>query len=207
MKESKRNGLPFLTRLAYGSGNFASNLMAGTAVAYISYYYTDIAGLPVAAVGVILLMCRLLDGITDLIMGGIVEKTNTPEGKARPWIKRMAIPFGIATFLLFFSPGCGMVGKIIYAGATYVIGIAIIYTAISVPYNTLSALMSKTPQDMERLATMRTIFGLVGPLLIMTVSLPIVNALGGDQRAWSILAAIYGALGTILFLWVYFSSE
>lgn len=199
--------LPFVSKVAYGSGNFAANLMNATVGTFISFYYTEVAGLPIAAVGVILLLCRLLDGVSDLIMGAIVQRTRTKYGKARPWVLWMAVPFGIAVFLMFFSPNFGVTGKIIYAAATYMAGIAIIYTAISVPYNTLSALITRDADERTTIATMRQFFGFMGPLFVTTVTLPIVNRLGGGQRGWSILAAAYGILGAAIYLWVFFSTK
>lgn len=207
MKEPMSRRMSFGKKAVYGSGNFAANLMNCTVGTYISFYYTEIAGLPIAAVGVILLLCRLLDGVTDLCMGVIVENTKSRAGKARPWILRMAVPYGISVFLMFFSPGWGTTGKIIYAAATYMAGIAIVYTAISVPYNTLSALITTNPDDRTSLATMRQFFGFMGPLIITAISLPVVNALGADQRAWSILTAAYGVIGTVIYLVVYFSTK
>ena len=206
MKE-KVNRLSLKTKVIYGSGNFAANLMNNTVGAYISYYYTQVAGLPIAAVGVILLMCRLVDAVSDLLMGVIVENTHTKQGKARPWIKRMAIPFGIAVFLMFFSPNWGTAGKIIFAGATYCAGISIIYTAVSVPYNTLSALITNDQDDRTQLATMRQLFGFLGPLFVSACTIPMVNFLGANQMAWSIVAGAYGIIGAIIYLAVYFSTK
>lgn len=212
MKEEKemskgKGKLSSIQKVAYGSGNFATNLMNCTVGTFISFYYTEVAGLPIASVGVILLVCRLLDGVSDLVMGAIVQRTRTKYGKARPWILWMAIPFGISVFLMFFSPNFGTTGKIVYAAATYMAGIAIVYTMISVPYNTLSALITNDPDERTSLATMRQFFGFMGPLFVTTFTLPIVNKLGGGQSGWSIMAAIYGILGAILYLWVFFSTK
>ena len=212
MKEEKemskgKGKLSSIQKVAYGSGNFAANLMNCTVGTFISFYYTEVAGLPIASVGVILLVCRLLDGVSDLVMGAIVQRTRTKYGKARPWILWMAIPFGISVFLMFFSPNFGTTGKIVYAAATYMAGIAIVYTMISVPYNTLSALITNDPDERTSLATMRQFFGFMGPLFVTTFTLPIVNKLGGGQSGWSIMAAIYGILGAALYLWVFFSTK
>ena len=203
----KLQKLSMKTKVIYGSGNFAANLMNNTVGAYVSYYYTQVAGLPIAAVGVILLLCRLVDAVSDLAMGVIVENTHTKQGKARPWVKRMAIPFGIAVFLMFFSPNWGMAGKIIWAGATYCAGISIVYTAISVPYNTMSALITNDQNDRTQLATMRQLFGFLGPLFVSGCTIPLVNLLGGNQSAWSIVAGAYGIIGAIIYFAVYFSTK
>lgn len=207
MKSKNNIKLSFMSKVAYGSGNFAANLMNCTVGTYISFYYTEVAGLPIAAVGIILLLCRILDGVTDLCMGAIVERTQTKYGKARPWVLRMAIPFGVAVFMMFFSPSFGTTGKIIYAAATYMAGIAVIYTAVSVPYNTLSALITQDQNERTSLATMRQLFGFLGPLLITAISMPVINALGAGQMAWSILTGIYGIIGTAIYLWVFFSTK
>lgn len=206
MTQEKKK-LSTLQKIAYGSGNFSANLMNCTVGTFISFYYTEVAGLPIASVGVILLLCRLLDGVSDLIMGAVVQRTHTKHGKARPWVLWMAVPFGISIFLMFFSPGFGVAGKIVYAAATYMAGIALVYTMISVPYNTLSALITKDSDERTSLATMRQFFGFMGPLFVTTFTLPIVNRLGGGQKGWSILAAAYGVIGALLYLWVFFSTK
>ena len=203
----KKKGLPFFKKAIYGSGNLAANLMNCTVGSYISFYYTDVAGIPIAAAGLIMVLCKLVDAVTDLLMGVIVEKTNTKYGKARPWLLWMAIPFGISVFLMFYSPSWGVTGKIIFAAATYMAGISLVYTAISVPFNTLSVLITNTPEDRTDLATMRQFFGFVGPLIITSISMPIVNALGGGQSAWSVLAGAYGIIGTIIYLLVFFTTK
>lgn len=207
MMAEEKSKLKLIQKAAYGSGNFSANLMNCTVGTFISFYYTETAGLPIAYVGVILLLCRILDGVTDLIMGAIVQRTNTRYGKARPWILGMAIPFGISVFLMFFSPQWGTTGKIIYAAATYMAGIAFVYTMISVPYNTLSALITKDQNERTSLATMRQFFGFMGPLFVTTFTLPIVNGAGGGQKGWSVMAGIYGVIGAILYLWVFFSTR
>lgn len=191
MKQAIKKKMSMLQIVGYGSGCLGANLMNNTVSSFISFYYTEVAGLPIAAVGIILLACRLLDGVSDLVMGAVVERTYTREGKARPWVKRMAIPFGLSIFLMFMSPSFGMTGKIIWAVCTYIAGIAIIYTAVMVPYNTLSAVSTEDVDERTKLVTARNTFGFVGPLMIGAISMPIVNFLGARQFAWSVLTGIY----------------
>ena len=79
-------------RIAYGFGDFSSNIMYSAMSAFLMFYYTDIVGVGAAAVGVIMLCSRLFDGISDLIMGIIIDRTNSKYGKARVWILRLVIP-------------------------------------------------------------------------------------------------------------------
>lgn len=70
-------------KITYGFGNLAANLMITTANTFITFFYTDVVGLSLAAVGTILGLARLFDGISDLVMGGVVDKTRSKYGKAR----------------------------------------------------------------------------------------------------------------------------
>ena len=91
-------------RIAYGMGDFGCNIIYTAMTTYLLFYYTDYAGVNAAAVGVIMLISRFLDGLTDIAMGVIVDRTKTKYGKARPWILRMALPFAISGVLLFSVP-------------------------------------------------------------------------------------------------------
>ena len=91
-------------RLAYGCGDFSSNIMYSAMAAFLMFYYTDYIGVSAAVVGSIMLFSRIFDGISDLIMGVIIDHTKSPFGKARIWILRLVIPYAIGTVLLFSVP-------------------------------------------------------------------------------------------------------
>ena len=77
--------------------------MYSAVAAFLMFYYTDYVGVAAAAVGVIMACSRVFDGISDLIMGVIIDKTKSPFGKARIWILRLVIPYAVGTVLLFCS--------------------------------------------------------------------------------------------------------
>ena len=107
------------------------------------FYYTDYAGVSAFAVGAIMMISRVFDGISDLIMGVIVDRTKSRFGKARPWLLRMCVPFAIAGVLLFSVPSTWSdTPKLIYVFITYNLVSTVIYTAINVPYSALNALMT-----------------------------------------------------------------
>ena len=104
MEENKsviENKLKVSQKLTFGFGNLAANLLITTASGFITYYYTDVVGLSVGVVGLLLMFARWFDGFTDLIMGAIVDKTKSKYGKARPWLLWMSIPYAVA---LLVSP-------------------------------------------------------------------------------------------------------
>jgi GPH family glycoside/pentoside/hexuronide:cation symporter len=82
-------------------------------VMQLTYYATDFVGLSAGLVGALLLGSKIFDGITDLLVGFVINKTNTKLGKARPY-ELMIIPLWICTVLLFSVPDLGIVGKSVY---------------------------------------------------------------------------------------------
>ena len=72
--------------LCYAFGDAGCNFVWTTVGSFLTLYYTNSVGISAAAAGTLMLLTRLLDGISDLIMGSIIDRTNTRWGKARPWI-------------------------------------------------------------------------------------------------------------------------
>ncbi|MEY8463634.1 MFS transporter [Streptococcus merionis] len=202
--------IPVSERVTFGFGNLAANLMITTANGFITYFYTDVVGLTMSIVGTILLFARVFDGISDLAMGALVDRTSNANGKARPWIKRMILPYGLALVLLFTSPSFLPEGmKAIYAFATYVISLAGVYTMTMVPYNTLIG--TTTPDSKERgyLSTSRTIFGFGGAFLVNGAVLKIVEGFGEVTKAssWTKMAAVFALVSMVLLFVLYKNSK
>lgn len=191
--------LSFRTKFSYGLGNLSANLVITTANAFISYFYTDSVGIAAAMVGIILLAGRILDGVADIVMGIIVDRTKSKYGKARPWLLRLAIPYGLAMVLLFTTPAFGENGNVIYALVSYLFAM-FIYTGINVPYNTLMAMQTQEQNERTQLSAYRTSVGFLGALLINIITIPLVNALGGGSTGWLYMAIIYGVIGSALYL-------
>lgn len=199
-KVSPNRKLSSKEKVSYGLGNLSANLMITTANTFIVFFYTEISGIAAATVGTILMLARFFDGATDLGMGVLVDKTNSKYGKARPWLLWMAIPFMFAVILLFTSPDIGQNGKAIYALVTYIFAIGIVYTMISVPYNSMLVTLTQDQSQRGQLSISRSAFGLVGGMSVGIITLPLVNLLGGGQMGWTLMAVIYGVVGTLFYL-------
>ena len=116
--ENKKS-LKLNERISYACGDAASNVVWAALGAFVMMYYTDVAHIDPKAIGVVMLISRLLDGVSDLVMGLVVDHTKSRFGKARPWLLRIAIPFAIATTLMFSVPDFENKAKIIYIFVTY----------------------------------------------------------------------------------------
>lgn len=185
-------------RIAYGAGDMAVNITWAALGMFIIYFYTDVALIPAAAVGTLMLFGRIFDGVTDVIVGALVDKTDTRWGKARPWVLFGAIPFAACSTLLFAVPDTSISGKLIYAYVTYLL-MTIAFTAVCIPYGTINALMTRDVNERAKLNVFRMFMAQIGFLLVTTVTLPLVKRLGDDRRAWVIAFAILTSLSVLLF--------
>ena len=79
--------LKFSEKLAYGPGDFASNLIFTTVSTFLMYRYTDIYGLPAVVVGTILFVARFVDALWDLLPGTLIDRANTRSGQCRPYMR------------------------------------------------------------------------------------------------------------------------
>lgn len=164
----------------------------------LAYFYTDKVGMGLATVSMVTMLATLSDGISDLIMGRLVDKTNTKEGKCRPWLKRMIIPTFLAILLLTLVPKANPMVQSIYATLTLIFARAVVYTGITIPYFTLINFTTKSLEERGIMGNWRTIFNNVVGVVFGITLIPVTNALGGTQKSWVIFAAIIGLIGSLL---------
>ena len=197
--------LSMVERIAYGFGDFGGNLIYTAISSFLLVYYVSVVGISAAAAGSILAISRIFDGVSDLIMGRIVDKSNSKRGKALPWLVRMSIPMGICSVLMFTIPGgMGMTAKIVYAFITYNLVSTVFYTGYNVPYATLQGLMTLDSYERGLLGNFRMMLATAGTLFVnnvFTLIAQTVNGGGADnlyvaQKGWTV-ASIVMAVGFI----------
>lgn len=195
-------------RFAYGCGDFGCNIIYTAMSAFLLFYYTDYAGVSAMAVGTIMMISRIFDGISDIIMGVIVDRTHSRFGKARPWILRMCIPFAISGVLMFSVPASwSSTPKLVYVFITYNLVSTIIYTAINVPYSALNALMTQDPYERSVLSIFRNLLATAGTLTINTFTLPLVEYFGNNAGAWTKTFVLFGIVSIAAFLCTFFGTK
>ena len=152
-------------KIGYALGDGAANIAWRGVATFLFIFYTDVFGINPAAVGLLMLIARFSDGIIDIAMGVICDRTNSRYGKFRPWILWTAIPLGITLSLLFTSPKLGPTGKIIYAYATYLI-FFLVYTANNIPYGALMAVMTGDDKERTSLGSYRMVGAFTGGMVV-----------------------------------------
>ena len=169
--------LKITEKIGYALGDGAANIAWRGVATFLAIFYTDVFGISPAAVGLLMLIARFSDGIIDIIMGILCDRTNSKYGKFRPWILWTAVPLGITLSMLFTTPNFGSTGKIVYAYATYLL-FFLIYTANNIPYGALMAVM--TPDDKERtsLGSYRMVGAFTGGMIVQGALLFLVAHFG-----------------------------
>lgn len=188
-------------KVAYGLGDTASNIVFQTVMLFLAFFYTDIFGISPAVVGTMFIVVRVLDAITDPLMGGLADRTNTKWGKFRPYLLWLAVPFGLISVLAFTTPDLGEDGKVYYAYATYAL-LMMAYTAINIPYSALGGVLTADPKQRVSVQSYRFVFGMLGGLIVTAATLPLVQFFGKGDKAlgYQLTIAAMSALGVILFL-------
>ncbi len=205
--EGENRSLHMKERIGYGVGDFANNMMYSPVNSFFTYFLTNVAGLGAGVVGTLLLVSRLMDGVSDLIVGTAMEKIHSKHGKARPWLLWWCIPFAISLVLMFTAPDFGTTGKIVYAFLTYNLAVTVVYTAINLPFGSLAALMTKNQTERGYLNISKMVFAFAGGMVVNAATLPLVKFFGNDASAWQKTFIIYGIVAIILFLVVFFSTK
>lgn len=198
--------LSFKEKIGYGLGDMASNFYLGFFGLYLLYYYTDVYGLAPAAVGVMLLISKITDAISDPAMGLIADRTESRWGKYRPYLLWVAIPYGLLGFAIFFGPDLSPTAKLAYAYFTY-IGVMLAFTAINVPYSALLAVISPVAEERTKATMYRFMCAGAGGLLVAAFATPLVNWLGdGDDVIGFRLTITVFAVLSIAIFWFTFAT-
>lgn len=198
--------LGFREKLGYGLGDTASNFFFQVFNIFLLYYYTDIFGLSAAAVGTMFLVTKIVDAVSDPIMGLIADRTNSRWGKFRPYLLWAAIPYGVCGYAMFANPELSDSSKLVYAYVTYTL-MMLAYTAINVPYSALMGVISPSSTERTKVASYRFICAFAAAWLIGTFVTPLKNLLGGGDEAlgFQLTMVIFAVLSVVLF-WITFAT-
>ena len=185
----------------FGLGDAASHIVFDSSVAILAYFYTNIYGLPPAVMGTLFLVVRVLDAITDPIMGAIADQTKSRWGRFRPWLLIICVPFAVSCVLVYSTPNFEQTGKIVYAVVAYIF-MTLMYTAINIPYCSLGAAITADPKENLSLQSWRFAVAPIGGAMGTALILPLADLIAPGDRATGMQWAmgIFGVIGCIMFL-------
>ena len=196
--------------LGDGIGQLPLNVMS-TLVGQLTYFYTEKVGLAAGAVATMLLIAKICDAFSDLIMGKVMDKVNSPKGKCRPWFLWMLAPTVAIIILMFTVPHAASGVQMAYVLITNILISAVIYTAIAIPYGSIMAVRTESVEERGKMGIARTVFGYLIGMIIAVLLIPITNMLGpngvADQAAWIKVAVGFAILSGLSLLILYRSSK
>ncbi|GAK10077.1 MFS transporter [Geomicrobium sp. JCM 19038] len=185
----------------YGLGAYATFSLSTLVSTFLTFYYTDVVGLAAGVIGTLMIVSRIFDGVTDVLMGAAVDKTTSRHGKARPWLIWGSLPLGIAIVCLFSVPNLSVSHQISYAYVTFFVFLAV-YTLIAIPYKSLMGMLTLDQKSRSTANIYSTILNLSGALLVTVFTQPLASAIG-----WSAVAVIYAVIAIVLLYFTFLKTK
>ncbi|MDR3526421.1 MAG: MFS transporter [Rhizomicrobium sp.] len=200
--------LTVFEKFGYGLGDAASNLFWMSFIYFQVNFYTDVFGMAAGALATMLLITRVWDMATDVIVGLIADRTTTRWGKFRPYLLWMALPFGILSVLTFTTPAFAPTGKLIYAYVTLSL-MMLVYSAINIPYGALMGVISPDPQQRTSAASWRFSFAFVGGMVVAAFTQPLVAYFGKGNPVvgYEATMGVYALAAVAMFLLCFASTK
>ena len=165
-------------KIGYGFGDMSSSMFWKIFSYYLPFFYSNIFGLSLVDAGVLVLVTRIWDAVSDPMMGIISDRTQTKWGKYRPYLLWVAPFFSICGILLFTTPDLEYGGKLIWAYVTYILMMTV-YTGINVPYGAMLGVMTDDSNEKTVFSSFRMFFAYGGSFISLFLWEPLTNMMGG----------------------------
>lgn len=197
----KSKAFLYRQRFGYGLGDLACNLIWQMISLYLLYFYTDIMQLNAADIAGMFVVCRIIDAITDVLVGFAIDKTNTRWGKSRPWFLFGAVPFALSALLAFSVPDISPNGKLTYAYITYIF-LSFMYTVVNIPLASILPTLTDDMNERTVLATWRKFLAFLGSTIVSATALSLVQMIGhgNEVLGFRTVMGIFGIVGCICFV-------
>lgn len=196
-------------KLGYGVGDLAAGLMLNFFGFFLLYFFVDLGGLAPFAIGLMLFITKLIDAVTDPVMGAIADRTRTRWGRYRPYILFGAIPLGVSMVLIFAAPdNLGDTALLVWAYVTYTICM-LAFTAVNVPYGGLLGVISPSSAVRSNVTAFRMFFSASGGILVGALGTTLVRELGaGDEKLGLLLTvSCIAAVSVFCLLTTFFTTK
>ncbi|MBQ6015765.1 MAG: MFS transporter [Bacteroidales bacterium] len=191
----------FGEKVGYGFGDMSSSMFWKIFSYYLPFFYSNIFGLRLDQVALLLVVTRIWDAVSDPMMGILADRTRTRWGKYRPYLLFMALPFALCGVLLFTTPNAGPSFKLVWAYVTYILMMTV-YTGINVPYGAMLGVMTDDSDGKTVLSSYRMFFAYAGSFIALFCWEPLCKALGGydTSAGWQHAMFVIATVCLVLFL-------
>lgn len=199
--------------LGYLIGPSGALLLNAVLASYLNVYYTDVLKLTHIWGGAFLaifpIISKIIDAITNVIMGQIIEHTRTKQGKARPWLLISAPLMAITGILLFTVPRSSETVQVIWVMVSYNLFYSFAYTIYNMSHILMVPLSTRDITQRGELSVFNNIAAIMVSGIIVALIFPMVvlPALGVDQNKWITVMSIISILAFPLTLIEYYFTK
>ncbi len=199
--------------IGYLVGPAGALLLNAVLATYLNVFYTDVLKLTSVWGGVFLMafpiISKIIDAITNVIMGQLIERTKTAQGKARPWLLLSAPLMAITGILLFAVPKAGETVQVIWVMVSYNLFYSFAYTIYNMSHNLMVPLSTRDVKQRGSLAVFNNISAVMISGIIVALIFPMVvmPMLGANQGAWLGLMSVLSILALPLTLIEYYYTK
>ena len=199
--------------LGYLLGPAGALLLNAVLATYLNVYYTDVLKLTTLWGGAFLvvfpIVSKIVDAITNVIMGYIIDRTHTSEGKARPWLLLSAPLMAVTGILLFTVPNGSQTMQAIWVMVSYNLFYSFAYTIFNMSHNLMVPLSTRDTQQRGGLSVNNQIATIMmsGILVALVFPMVIMPVIGVDKGKWITLMSVLSILTLPLTLLEYYFTK
>jgi len=185
--------------LSYALGDAGFNFYWAPMSAFLMIYLTDVVGLQMTTVALLLVVMRFTSAVADPLFASIVDRTHTDYGRYRPWFLWLALPLAASGVLAFSTSGLPPGARVPAVFASIIL-FNLIYTAANVAYNALSGVITSNPKQRELLLSIRFFGAFLTAAGITWLTPKLVGFPGPHQEAlgWQFAMTIFGVAASLV---------
>lgn len=182
MNKVQDHGEPLTAeKVSYGILGLSRSLLSQVISLFMMYFYTDVFGIPVQFITVMLLIFSIWEGFSKQLVGFFMGKTQSKHGKYRPFILWTVVPYAAFAVAVFTAPDLSVPYKILYAYSIYFIW-AVINNILSAAHNSILPLMSKNTLERTQINSLKLIFSVFASVVASSFTLNLVDMIGGGNQ-------------------------
>ncbi len=190
--------LPGLTggqKCAYAIQDFGCSIATGLVTSFGMLYWGNVAHLNLGVIGTLILISKILDGVTDVIAGTIIDRTKSKHGKARVWMMR-TLPFILVFLIAMFMIPSGIpeVAQYAFLFITYTVFNDVLFTMNNIAFSTLAVRCTRRESDKVQIGVLRFVFSTIAGIVMAAATSAVVDAMGGGVSGWRNTAILYAVI-------------
>jgi len=192
-------------KMGYGICDLGGSLYFTVIAFWLLIFFTDTVGISAGLAGIIVMIGKVWDAITDPIVGYISDRTNSRWGRRKPYILFGSVPMFFGMTILFTNPHLDSQALLFIWGVAVFCLMNTVFTIVNIPYSSLTPDLTQDFHERSSLNGYRFVFAVVGTLFSAGLALPIVEAMPDRNLGFTVMGAFFGAVMMVVALITYFT--